>query len=160
MIHPGRLEVAQKNTQALREAKEPRTQTDLKSFLGLCNVYRRFVPRFEAIAAPLTALIRKETPFALPELTAEQLQAFNVLRERLLKPPILALPRAEGRLFLDTDASAAQLGCCLRQTQPDGSTLPLGYWSRTLTSAERNYSTIEKDFLAIVWAVTHLRPYL
>jgi transposase InsO family protein len=160
VIRPGRLEVAEKNTVALKEAKLPKTQTELKSFLGLCNVYRRFVARFAAIAAPLTALLRKETPFQLPPLSEEQRKAFETLRERLLSPPVLALPRAEGHYFLDTDASATQLGCCLRQTQPDGSTLPLGFWSRSLTPAEKNYSTTEKECLAIVWAVTHLRPYL
>ena len=160
VIRPGRLEVAEKNTAALKEAKLPRNQTELKSFLGLCNVYRRFVARFAAIAAPLTALLRKETPFNLPPFTEDQKRAFDTLRERLLSPPILALPRAEGHYFLDTDASATQLGCCLRQTQPDGATLPLGFWSRSLNPAERNYSTTEKECLAIVWAVTHLRPYL
>jgi hypothetical protein len=53
-----------------------------------------------------------------------------------------------------------QLGCCLLQEQPDGKPLPLRYWSRTLNTAERNYSTTEKECLAIVWAVTHLRLYL
>jgi hypothetical protein len=58
VIRPGRLEVADRNTDALKEAKLPKTQTELKSFLGLCNVYRHFVARFSAIAAPLTALLR------------------------------------------------------------------------------------------------------
>jgi RNase H-like domain found in reverse transcriptase len=138
----------------------PRIQTELKSFLGLCNLYRRFVARFAAIAAPLTALLRKDTPFNLPTFTEEQKKAFDALREKLLSPPILALPRSEGHYFLDTDASATQLGCCLRQIQPDGSTLPLGYWSHSLTPAEKNYSTTEKECLVIVWAVTHLRPYM
>jgi hypothetical protein len=86
--------------------------------------------------------------------------AFNLLRDRLLKPPILALPRSEGGLWLDTDASDGQLGCCLIQEQPNGKSLPLGHWSRTLNSAEKNYSTTENECLAIVWAITHLRPYL
>jgi RNase H-like domain found in reverse transcriptase len=130
----------------------------LRSFLGLCNVYRRFVPRFAAIAATLTTLLGKGTPATLPPLTTTQIEAFNNLRTRLLSPPILALPRSEAKfdLWLDTDASDGQLGCCLLQ----GPALPLGYWSRTLNPAERNYSTTEKGCLAIVWAVAHLRPYL
>jgi hypothetical protein len=86
--------------------------------------------------------------------------AFEELRKRLLFPPVLALPRAKGHLYLDTDASDGHLGCCLLQDQPDGKPLPLGYWSRTLNSAEQNYSTTEKECLTIVWAITHLRPYL
>jgi RNase H-like domain found in reverse transcriptase len=53
-----------------------------------------------------------------------------------------------------------QIGCCLFQEQPEGSPQPIGYWSRGLTSAEKNYSTTEKECLAIVWAVLQLRPYL
>jgi transposase InsO family protein len=160
VIRPGRLGVAEKNTEALKSAPIPCTQTELRSFLGLCNVYRRFVPRFATIAAPLTALLGKGTPAQLAPLTPAQIYAFESLRTKLLSPPILALPRSEGRIWLDTDASDGQLGCCLLQAQPDGSTLPLGYWSRTLNTAERNYSTTERECLAIVWAVTHLRPYV
>jgi RNase H-like domain found in reverse transcriptase len=50
----------------------------------------------------------------------------------------------EGAFTLDTDASDHQLGCCLLQEQPDGTQKPIGYWSRGLTSAEKNYSTTEK----------------
>jgi RNase H-like domain found in reverse transcriptase len=70
---------------------------------------------------------------------------FDTLREALLNPPILALSRIEGAFTLDTDASYHQLGCCLLQSQPDGSQRPVGYWSRGLMSAEKNYSTTEKD---------------
>jgi RNase H-like domain found in reverse transcriptase len=83
-----------------------------------------------------------------------------VPHDALRNPPILALPRIEGTLTLDTDASDHQLGCCLLQSQPDGSQRPLGYWSRGFKSAEKNYSTTEKECLAIVWAILYLRPYL
>jgi hypothetical protein len=160
MIRPGRLGVAEKNTTALRTAPLPRTQTELRSFLGLFNVYRRFVPHFSTLAAPLKTLLCKCMPPQLGPIPQDGVVAFNTLRDRLLSPPVLALPRAKGQMWLDTDASDGQLGCFLLQLQPDGKPLPLGYWSRTLNSAEKNYSTTEKECLAIVWAVTHLRPYL
>jgi hypothetical protein len=160
LIRPCKLAVAEKNTAALRNAPVPKTQTELRSYLGLCNVYRRLVPRFAAVAAPLTSLLGKGTSPQLGVFSAQQLEAFNSLREKLLAPPLLALPLPMGTLWLDTDALDGQLGTCLLQEQPDGQTLPLGYWSRTLNPAERNYSTTEKECLAIVWAVTHLRPYL
>ena len=160
VIRPGKLEVASKNTEALKTAQPPSTQSELRSFLGLCNVYRRFVPGFAKVAAPLNALLRKGTPPKLDPLTGDQLQAFETLRDKLLHPPVLALPRATGRYILDTDASAEQVGCCLLQKHPDGTRHPIGYWSHSLNSAERNYSTTEKECLAIVWAVQQLRPYL
>jgi hypothetical protein len=99
-------------------------------------------------------------PPQLGPLPPAAIAAFETLRQRLLTPPVLALPRAKGHICLDSDASDGQLGCCLLQDQPDGKPLPLGYWSRTLNSAEQNYSTTEKECLAIVWAINHLRHYL
>jgi RNase H-like domain found in reverse transcriptase len=138
VIRPGRLGVAEKNTTALKTAPLPRTQTELRSFFGLCNVYRRFVPKFSAIAAPLNDFLGKGTPPQLGPLPPEDIAAFNQIRDKLLHPTVLALPRTEGALWLDTDASDGQLGCCLLQEQPDGKPLPLRYWSRTLNTAERN----------------------
>ena len=160
VIRPGKLAVAVKNTDSLRSALPPTTQTELRSFLGLCNVYRRFVPGFAKIAEPLNHLLKKGEGPKLGPLTKEQLLAFEALREKLLQPPILALPRREGRYVLDTDASDGQIGCCLSQEHPDGLRHPNGYWSRSLNPAERNYSTTEKECLAIVWAILTLRPYL
>jgi RNase H-like domain found in reverse transcriptase/Integrase zinc binding domain len=132
----------------------------LRSFLGLCNIYRRFVPRFAALAAPINIYITKGNQPVLGKLSEAARKAFEALRQKLLSPPVLALPRRDGHLWLDKDAFDDQLGCCLLQEQPSGPALPLGYWSRTLSAAERNYSTTEKECLAIVWAVNHLRPYL
>jgi hypothetical protein len=108
----------------------------------------------------LNALLRKGESPQLGGLTDIQRSSFETLRDCLLNPPILALPKARGQFTLDTDASSDQIVCCLFQEHQDAEKHPLGFWSRGLTSAEKNYSTTEKEFPAIVWAVLHLRPYL
>jgi hypothetical protein len=125
VIRPGKLAVAEKNTAALKDAQPPTTQTELRSFLGLYNVYRRFVPSFASIASQLNALLRKGESTKLEPLNEEQLNAFNTLRAKLLDPPVLTLPRREGRYILDTDASQEQIDCCFYQEQPDSVMLPL-----------------------------------
>jgi hypothetical protein len=131
----------------------------LRSFLGLCGVYRRFIPNYSKIASSLTKLLRGEIsePYVLDE---EQKRSFEELKDRVCSPPVLALPRLKGDLILDTDASDEQLGCCLQQRGEDGHLHPLGYWSRQLNAAERNYSATEKEALAVVWSIKRLRPYL
>jgi Reverse transcriptase (RNA-dependent DNA polymerase)/RNase H-like domain found in reverse transcriptase len=145
VILPGKLEIATKNTDALRTAQPPRTQTELRYFLGLCNVYRRFVPGFAKIAGPLNQMLRKGESPQLGKLSVEQLQAFESLRAKLLHPPVLALPRKQGRYILDTDASDHQIGSCLNQEHPDGLRHPIGIWSGSLNTAERNNSTTERS---------------
>jgi hypothetical protein len=87
VIRPGQLSVAEKTTAALKDTKHPTTQTELRSFLGLCNVYRCFFKGFSKIAAPLNVLLRKgETP-QLGPLSPEQVIAFDTLRASLLNPP-------------------------------------------------------------------------
>jgi len=139
VVRPGQLLVHEKNTRGLAGAQQPRTQSELKSFLGMCNVYRRFVKDYSHLARPLTKLtstkLPSELPSELPEFDAEQKQAFEALKNRLTSAPILTLPRLDGLFILDTDACAVQLGCTLVQKQPDGTTLPIGYYSRVLLPA-------------------------
>ena len=160
VIHPRRLAVSKRTCDAVSAFKPPKTATDIRSFVGLCNVFRRFIPNFAKIAAPLTAKLQKGQPTKFEELSDEEEKAFKSLKSKLVNPPILALPRSEGKFTLDTDACDTQVGCVLLQDQPDGHARPIGYWSRKLTKAEQAYTTTERECLAIVWAVTLLRPYL
>jgi len=160
VVRPGQLLVNQKNIKSLAQALPPRNQTDLKSFLGMCNVYRRFIKDYAHIAKPLTKLTSKKLPHVLPSLDAAQLAAFEYLKERSTSTSILALPRSESLFILDTDACAVQVGCALLQQQPDKSILPVGYYSRGLTPAEKNYSTTDRERLDVVWACFLLNLYL
>ncbi len=129
-ITPGRLEVALKRKDTLEGFQFRTTQTQARSFLGMCNVYRRFVKDFAKIAGPLNDLLKKGMPAELEPPTIEQLGAFQTLKQRLLEPPIVRLPVYGRPYTLDVDASKSQLGCALLQEQEDGSLMPIGYWGR------------------------------
>ena len=99
-------------------------------------------------------------PAKLNPLTDEEKNAFEILKKCLISPPILKLPKKGLPYSIDTDACNYQVGVVLLQTYPDGTRHPLGYWSRTLNPAEKNYTTTEKECLAVVWGCQILRPYL
>ena len=160
VIKPGALEIAPDMIRSVQEATPPRTVRGVRSFLGLCNVYRRFVKGFSRIAAPLNDLLRKGQPQRWESLEPNAEKAFHALKDTLAKPPILALPRRSGHITVETDACDRQLGAVLLQAQADGTNKPIGFFSRSLTSAERNYDTTERECLAVVWACLLLRPYI
>jgi len=112
------------------------------------------------VARPLAAMTSSRRPDRWGTLSDEALGSFEELKRRLTEAPIPALPRRHGAYTLDTDASAWQVGAVLLQEQPDQSTRPVGYWSRSLNAAERTYSTTERECLAVVWASLLLRPYI
>lgn len=159
-IRPGRLMIDEVRVKSLKQAKHPTTQTELRSYLALCNVYRRFVPSYTDIATPLYALLRKGESPKLDSLTDAQASAFFTLLAAVTSPPVLSLPKRDLPYSLDTDASNHQVGCALFQTTPEGERRPIGLWSRSLNDHERNYSVSEKECLAVVWSLQTLRPYL
>jgi len=136
IVGRGELKVQDRNIRGLKEASPPRCKKDLRSFLGMCNVYWRFVKDYAQVARPLAAMRSSQKPDWWGTLSDEALGAFEELKRRLRKTPILALPRRQGTYTLNTDASAGQVGAVLLQDQPDHSMRPVGYWSRSLTAAE------------------------
>ncbi len=134
-----------KRKKALELFKYPSTQTQVRSLLGMCNVYRGFVKDFAKISSPLNELPKKGTSKNVGPPTAGQEKAFNSLKIA----PVHQLPRHGNPYTLDTDASADQLGCVLQQKDDDGVLKPVVYWSRTLIPAERNYPTTERECLGV-----------
>ena len=158
LIKPGKLEIDSANTKSLRDAQPPTNKSQIRSFLGLCNVYRRFIKNFAVLAFPLNQLLRKNTPDSF-ELNEEQMKSFHKFIDIICSPPVLALPTRNLPYILDTDASAYGLGATLFQVHDDGKK-PIGFWSRSLKDAEKSYSATERECLAVVWALQTLRPYL
>lgn len=140
----------------VKEFPIPLTAKEIKSFLGFAGYYRRFIPNFSHITQPLTKLLKKDAPFMWTSL---QQDAFERLKTSLCSEPILQYPDFKTPFNLTTDASNFAIGGVLSQGEI-GKDLPIAYASRTLNKAESNYSTIEKELLAIVWTIKHFRPYL
>lgn len=141
---------------AVKEFPTPKTARNVKQFLGLAGYYRRFIPNFSKTARSLTELLKKDRDF---RWNTDQENAFVRLRDMLCEEPILQYPDFTKPFVLTTDASATAIGGILSQGEI-GKDLPIAYASRLLNSAEQNYSTIEKELLAIVYCVNHFRSYL
>ena len=140
-------------TKIIAEWPTPQNPKELRSFLGLANFYRNFVPGFADIAAPLTDLTSSKATFTWE---MKHQAAFDTLRQSLMSPPVLDYPRRHDHFTLTTDASDVGLGAVLSTPRKT----VIEFASRALTAAEKNYTTSEKECLAIVWATRKFRHYL
>jgi len=156
VISEAGIEVQDDKVAAVRDWPTPQNLSELRSFLGLCSYYRRFIPGFADVAAPLHALQRKQAPFVW---TREPEEAFNRLKERLTSAPVLGMPTDEGTFYLDCDASDVGLGAVLGQKQGDSEVVN-AYSSRALSRAERNYDVTRRELLAIVNSLKTYKQYL
>ena len=145
-----------KKVEAVRKFPRPKSAKNIKQFLGLAGYYRRFIPNFSTVAKPLSYLLKKGVRFAWTEV---QQNAFDKLKNILCNYPILQYPNFSKPFIVSCDASNYGLGGVLSQGII-GKDLPVAYASRTLSETEINYSTIEKELLAILFCVTTFRPYL
>jgi hypothetical protein len=161
------ITVEERKVQAIKSYGTPTSKQQVRAFLGMAGYYARFIQGYQDIAKPLTALIQMRIGFHWDENIEGH--AFRQLKERLQAAPILAYPyeETEGRFTLTTDASDKGLGAVLSQRHiKKDIEFVIAFASRTLRPAEMNYSTTEKEALAVVWAVTekfkrylHGRPF-
>lgn len=141
---------------AVEHWSAPKNLHDLRSFLGLCSYYRRFVEGFATIAKPLHRLTEKSRSFLW---TQECQESFEKLKQALITAPILCYPTTRENFVLDTDASGVGIGAVLSQ-QHDGVERVVAYFSKTLTKHERNYCITRKELLAVIEAVKHFHHYI
>ena len=151
------IEVDPKKTEAVQNWPVPKTVTDVRSFLGFTNQYRKFIPKYAHVAGPLNGLIsgdnskkkKKEVQWTL-----ECQEAFETLKEHCCTTPVLAYADYKRPFRLHTDASDLGLGAVLYQKDENGKNKVIAYASRTLNQAEKNYPAHKLEFLALKWAVT------
>lgn len=130
----------------------------LRAFLGLARYYKRFVPNFASIAAPLSDKTRKGESNNVVWEDAQD-TAFKTHKEKLVQAPILRLPHLTKPFSLRTGASDNGIGSILLQ-EHDGEQFPVAYASRKLLLREQRYAVMEKECLAIVWAIQKFETYL
>ncbi|CAM4637279.1 unnamed protein product [Lepidochelys kempii] len=158
-VGSGRLKPEPAKVEAIRDWPAPHTKKQVQAFIGLAEYYRRFVPHFSAIATPITELCKKGKPDKV--VWTEQCQvAFRALKEALVSGPVLANPDFDKPFVVFTDASNTGLGAVLMQEDEKGERHPIVYLSKKLLPREQHYAAIEKECLAMVWALKKLEPYL
>lgn len=144
--------------EAIKNAERPVTKKQVRSFLGLVGWYRRFIPNFSERAFALTDLTKKDKPNKV-NWTQDCEKAFQDLKDSLCTEPVLQSPDFDKTFTVQTDASEHGIGAVLLQ-EGQGQLQPIAYISRKLLPRESRYSTVEKECLAIKWALDSLRYYL
>ena len=145
-----------KKTECVRKWPEPTSVKEVRSYLGFCSYYRRFIFRFADIAKPLHKLTQKGARF---KWTKECQNAFQTLKTKLVNAPVLAHPDFNHGFILDVDACDQSIGAVISQ-KINGEEHPIGFASRTLTKSERAYCVTRKELLALVTFVKHFKHYL
>ena len=150
------VETDPKKIEAVKNWPVPRNIKEVRSFLGLCSYYRKFVYQFATIAKPLHKLTETSKEFSWTEQCNK---AFNQLKQSLMQAPILTFPTTVGQFILDTDASKYGIGAVLSQMQ-DGKEKVISYYSKCMSKAETNYCVTRKELLAVIKAVQQFHHYL
>ncbi|CAN6567568.1 unnamed protein product [Malus baccata var. baccata] len=150
------IEVDKSKIDLVRHLPSPTSVREVRSFLGHAGFYRRFIKDFSKVAQPLCRLLQKEVAF---EFTKECTESFEQLKELLTTAPIIVPPDWSLPFELMCDASDYALGAVLGQRK-DKRPHVIYYASRTLNDAQLNYSTTEKELLAVVFALDKFRSYL
>ena len=150
------LEVDKAKIEVIQNLPLPSTVKDLTSFLGHVSYYRRFIQDFAKVSKPLTTLLCKDKDLIIDE---EGKRAFTMLKQALIEAPILQSPNWDLPFEIMCDASDYAVGAVLGQ-RLDKEPTTICYASKTLIEAQINYTTMEKELLAVVYALEKFWPYI
>lgn len=134
----------------------PHTAKEVRRMLGVASWYKRFIPSYSDVCAPLNRLTRKAVKFVWNDSCNK---AWNKIKQCLISAPILSCPDFTLPFTIQTDASSYGLGAVLTQATAEGEKV-ICYLSRSLTRLEQKYTTTEQECLAVLWAIEKLRPYV
>lgn len=150
------IQVDPSKVQVIQTLPIPKTQTDVRRFLGHAGYYRRFIKNFSKIASPLFVLLMKNDEF---KWTNTYQKAFEELKQQLSIAPILRGPNWALPFHISSNASNTAIGAVLGQEENN---LPYAIYfiSKNMKPAELNYTVTEKEFLAVIYAINKFRNYI
>ena len=157
IISQNKVEMDPIKVNGVRDWPAPQTVKQLQSFLGFINFYRRFIEGFARIARPLNDLTKKNVQWSWGE---KQQAAFDALKDLVTSSPVLLQPDVSRPFRLETDASDYAVGAVLSQLGEDDKWRPVGYISKSLNEAERNYQIHDKELLSVIRALAEWRYLL
>ncbi|CEP07422.1 hypothetical protein, partial, partial [Parasitella parasitica] len=162
IIGSKRARPGDRNIEKIKNFPACQDVSQLKSFLGLTGFFRKFTPNYAVVAADLVKLTRKGVRFVWGK---EQQEAFDKLKQIQCSKPVLAFPDREKFQILTVDGSSSGLGCVLTQVAKENietrkEEQVIGYGSRSLRGAERNWHIHEVEAFAVVWAIQFYKHYL
>jgi Reverse transcriptase (RNA-dependent DNA polymerase)/RNase H-like domain found in reverse transcriptase/Integrase zinc binding domain/Chromo (CHRromatin Organisation MOdifier) domain len=146
------LKVDQDKTKVIDQWPTPTNLHELRSFLGLCNYFRKFVQGYSTLVLPLTNLTRATAPWVW---SADCVDAFQRVKQAMTSAPVLALPDFTKTFTVQCDASGYAIGSVLMQ---EGH--PIAFESRKMNAAEQNYPVTEQELLSVIHSMTVWRCYL
>ena len=152
------IKVNPKKVDILKTWPKPNSLTDLRSFLGLLQFFRRFIPKFSKIAAPLTGLTKKDQGIHKWDDKCDE--SFNQLKKAITEAPILVSPDWSKSFRGHVDASQTAVGGTLTQLDENGRDRVIAYFSKKLCDAEMNYSANDRELLGLVRFLERFRCYL
>ena len=157
VVGQGEVRPVRAKVMAIDHFPAPTTKKELMRFLGMIGYYRGFCSNFSTVVAPLTNLLKGKVHFSWTEECQRALDNAKLL---LSTEPVLAAPQLDRPFKLQVDASQVGAGAVLLQTDGKDIDRPVCYFSRKFNRYQFNYSTIEKEALAMIWALQHFDVYV
>ena len=152
---------AKERISAIQEFPRPDTYSCLRRFLGMVNFYRRFLPNFASTIEPLQHLVNSTPDKKKPlQWNESSISAFADAKSALEKATALHSPSSSPHYQLVTDASKEFVGAALHAINSDNQPVPVGFFSKKLSPAQRNYSTYDRELLAAYLAAKHFLSFI
>lgn len=162
VISKGVVKPDPKKIRAIMECNVPMTLKDLRSFLGLANFCSQFIPHYATKVTPLTELLKGEKCSSQKEIdwSVEANTAFEQIKCEIAEIEERSQPNLNKEFILTTDASNVAMGAVLTQIGDDGKGKMLSCYSKKFDRAQTNYSTTDKELVAVMLGIEHYKHYL